>query len=106
MPCNRRRSDERNCANKWMIEEGIDRIRTSIDKVHHTGWQPKRVDHLHSALHRHRAALRWFDDVSVSTCYRIWQIPERNHGWEIEWRNRSAYSHRLAYHELIDATCN
>src|SRR5215211_753744 len=85
-----------------MLQDAIHRVLRAVDEIHNTFWEADLLDELHNELHRHRNFFRGLDDISVSGCESIRQIPERNHAREVEWRDRGTHTQWLTDHQLID----
>src|SRR5262249_19308212 len=101
--CNGGRADETDRMHTGIGEQCVHRFLVAVDHVEHARWKSS-VDEEFSEPHWHRGIpLRRLENKCVAAGERGRELPHRNHGREVEWRDASDNSERLAQREQVDA---
>ena len=99
---NRRGTDKADRAHILVMQQSVNDRLAADHHIANARGQTALVQQLEQQPGGERHTLRRLQDKSVPGGNRIRKKPQRNHGREIEWRDRHRNAQRLANHHLVD----
>ena len=99
----RRRADEADRLDVGIVEDRVDRLLVAVDDVENAG-RAAGLDEQFAEPHRHAGvALGRLQDEGVAASDRRRELPQRDHGGEVERRDAGDDAERLAHRIGVDA---